>query len=168
MRGCMVGDLSFGKFNVTLKCFCGWPVGTLVDNMRGNRDVMATENGARWHAGKSWRYPPQTCPFPWGDWIPIYCVVTWVHIYSICSNRLHLVSAAIWPNNNTEYTVYIWLFPFSLTMENENWNMNIHYSFPPKCYAANGKLAEMPRWYDKIIKLSLSVLIAWNSDWCFM
>jgi len=27
-------DFSLGKFNVTLSCFCSWPIGTLVNSMR--------------------------------------------------------------------------------------------------------------------------------------
>jgi len=30
------------KFNVTLDCFYGWPIGTLVHSMLGNSDVRAT------------------------------------------------------------------------------------------------------------------------------
>jgi len=34
---------SKGKFNATLDCFCGWPVGTLVDSMQGNPDDIPSK-----------------------------------------------------------------------------------------------------------------------------
>jgi len=43
-----VGGFSLGKFNVTLDYFCGRPIVTLVDGMRGNPAVI----------------PPQKCSFP--------------------------------------------------------------------------------------------------------
>jgi len=38
-----------------LNCFCGWPLGTMVDNTLGN-PVKATGNSAPWHAGKFWHH----------------------------------------------------------------------------------------------------------------
>jgi len=37
-----------GKFNATLDCFCGWPVGTLVDSMQGNPDDIPPQNSSAW------------------------------------------------------------------------------------------------------------------------
>jgi len=48
--GRIAGGLSLGKFNATLDCVCGRPVGTLVDIIEGNLDIIAH----------------QKCPFPWG------------------------------------------------------------------------------------------------------
>jgi len=46
-RGRIAGKISsLGKFNVTLDYFCGWPIGMLVNSMRGNPDVRATSDGA--------------------------------------------------------------------------------------------------------------------------
>ena len=70
MRGCIAGDFLFGKFNVTLDCFCGWSFGTLINSMRGYPDTRATGNSAWRHARKSQRHPPQKCPFPCGDLDP--------------------------------------------------------------------------------------------------
>ena len=39
------GILSLGKPNVTPDCFCGQPIGTLVDSMRGNPEVILPHNG---------------------------------------------------------------------------------------------------------------------------
>ena len=59
-----------GKCNVTLNCFFGQPVGTLVDSMWGNPNVMASMNGAGQRVGKSRRDFPQKCPSPWGSTPP--------------------------------------------------------------------------------------------------
>ena len=37
------GDFSFGKINVTLDCFFGLPIGTLVDSIRENPDVITSQ-----------------------------------------------------------------------------------------------------------------------------
>jgi len=51
MRSRIAGDFSLGKLNVTLDCFCGRLVGTLVDSMRGSPNVRVTGNGALWRVG---------------------------------------------------------------------------------------------------------------------
>jgi len=48
------------KFNVTLYCFCGRPIGMLVESMQGNPSIMATGYGARQGVGKSRHYPPSS------------------------------------------------------------------------------------------------------------
>ena len=53
MRGRIAGGFLLGKFSVTLDCFCGQPVKTLIDRIRGNPDIRAIGNGAWQHAGKS-------------------------------------------------------------------------------------------------------------------
>jgi len=55
-RGCIVGDFSLGKFNVTLDCFCSWPVGMLINSMWGNPNFRVIGNDARWCVGNSRRY----------------------------------------------------------------------------------------------------------------
>jgi len=40
MTGRIEKDFSLGKFNVTLDCFWRWPIGTLVDSMRGNPYII--------------------------------------------------------------------------------------------------------------------------------
>jgi len=45
-------DFSLGKFNVTLDCFCGQPIGMLVDSMWANPDIRATWKGGRQREGK--------------------------------------------------------------------------------------------------------------------
>jgi len=39
-RGRIAGRFSLEKFNMTLECFCGRPIGTLVDSKRENPDVI--------------------------------------------------------------------------------------------------------------------------------
>jgi len=63
--GQIAGEFSLGKFYVTLDCFCGQPVGVLVNSMRGNPDIRATGNGARQHAGKSRRHPLKITANTW-------------------------------------------------------------------------------------------------------
>ena len=102
---------------------------SILNNKRGNPDVRAIGNGARQRDGKFRRHPPQKCAFRGGpgphlirsslgppqstskrhlDRFSRFC---WVHKrdtqtdrrrYSICSNRLHLTSAAMRPNNNND------------------------------------------------------------------
>jgi len=63
-----VGDFSSGKFNVTLDCFCGRPIGMLDDSMRGNPDVRATGIGGVQENPDV--ISPQKYPFPCGPWTP--------------------------------------------------------------------------------------------------
>jgi len=43
------GEFSFEKFNVTLDCFCGGPIGMLVDIACGEILMSATGNSGWWH-----------------------------------------------------------------------------------------------------------------------
>ena len=66
-RGRIAGNFSLGQFNVAVDCFCRRSTGTLIDSMRGNRDVSFTGNGAQWLAEKSRRHPLQNCPLLGGS-----------------------------------------------------------------------------------------------------
>jgi len=63
-KGDMQRDCSLGKYNVTLDCFCGWPVAMRVNSMRGNPDVGPLGIGLGQRAGKYRHHAPQKCPFP--------------------------------------------------------------------------------------------------------
>jgi len=39
----VIKDFLLEKFNMTLDCFCGWPIGTLVDRMWENPDVIPSK-----------------------------------------------------------------------------------------------------------------------------
>jgi len=54
--------ISFGQFNVTIACFRGRPIGTLIDSVRGTPDARATGNSVRRRAAKSRRHPPSKLP----------------------------------------------------------------------------------------------------------
>jgi len=41
--GRIAGDFWLGKFNMTLDCFCGRPIGTLVNSMQENPDVTRSK-----------------------------------------------------------------------------------------------------------------------------
>ena len=117
------GDFSTGKFNVTLEwldCFCGWPVGTLVDSM-----WVILESGQLGMVLGSMRGNPDVSPskvsVPVGDLDPLLIrsslgasksisqtasglvqpilqdSLQTDHITPICSNRPHLHSALMWP-----------------------------------------------------------------------
>jgi len=43
------GEFSFEKFNLTLDCFCGGPIGMLVDIACGEILMSATGNSGWWH-----------------------------------------------------------------------------------------------------------------------
>jgi len=55
-------DFSLGKFNVTLNCFCGWPIGMLANTMWGNSNVRVIGNGAWWEAGNFRHHPLKSAP----------------------------------------------------------------------------------------------------------
>ena len=73
--GFFTGDFLLGKFNVTLDCFYGRPVGMLVDSMQGNPDVRVTGNSSWQRAGKSWHHPHSKVPLPMRDLDPIKYIV---------------------------------------------------------------------------------------------
>ena len=121
-----------GKFNVTLNWFCSRPIGTLVNSMWGNPDVRATGNSAQQCEGKiPTSSPPQKCPSPWWIWTPSNTQFlgpsestsqtafqsVWPFLKGSRSlqthrltdrphnsNRPHLTSAAISPNNNNNWS----------------------------------------------------------------
>jgi len=39
----IAGGFSLGKFNLTVDCFCGQPIGTVVDSMRANPDGIVSK-----------------------------------------------------------------------------------------------------------------------------
>jgi len=125
-RGRIAGggrNFSTGKFNVTLEwldCFCGWPVGMLVDSM-----WVILESGQLGMVLGSMRGNPDVSPskvsLPVGDLDPLLIrsslgasksisqtasglvqpilqdSLQTDHITPICSNRPHLHSALMWP-----------------------------------------------------------------------
>jgi len=66
----MTGDIAVGKFNVTLDCFGGQPVGTHADSRRVNFHVRANGNGARRRTEKSRRHSFSKVPLLVGIWTP--------------------------------------------------------------------------------------------------
>ena len=80
-RGCIAGDFSLGKFNVTLDCFCCWPIGTTVDSMRENPDVIPPKSApSRGGSGPHLIIVPWALPSPhpkrYLDWFSHFAGLT--------------------------------------------------------------------------------------------